>query len=505
MSKVRAALLTLVLLLLAACGGGATLKVTPESASTTASGDPITLTASGGAGSVTWSLSPELGSLSTTSGPSVVYTPPRRVESTQTVTVTASSGGASASATITVEPLIVDVNGVVLDGNGIPAAGFEVAVIGQNKVTTDSQGRFSYSGVVAPYAVAVQDGGEFYVYDGLTKPDPVVFAFSTGGGSGYSATLEGDVGNTTGGNVLGLSLVSSEALLAWRTTSAAGSTSYSANAGLIVPTAEGRLFALEWSQDADGNAADFTGYATYPSTLYLADGGTFSGLVMSLSTVTSSQDLAVNVNVPDYAQLTFFDAGVRFNEGNGPGRPLITHAEDPPSDVSFTVRSPGLSVARMQVLGAIEDSGSGDLAGFAWLSIPAISSSVALSFPPRPILQGPADGASIGPDEEFSWEGNPGTLNWVYFNGPVDINYYTAQNSARLPDLSAFGVSYGSGDSYEWSVLQMRLVGYCESLDDYTREGMLPPNPLFFGLIFGVPPTGEGYMIISPKRQFTIQ
>jgi len=83
MQTFRAVFLIATLLLLAACGG-TTLKVSPDSASTTASGDTITLTASGGSG-VTWSLSPELGSLSATSGASVTYTPPERVESTQTV------------------------------------------------------------------------------------------------------------------------------------------------------------------------------------------------------------------------------------------------------------------------------------------------------------------------------------------------------------------------------------------------------------------------------------
>ncbi|MDX2006538.1 MAG: hypothetical protein SFU83_14795 [Meiothermus sp.] len=65
----------------------------------------FTVTLSTAKGTITWSLSPNLGSLSATTGTSVNYTPPANVAAATTVTLTATSSGVSDSATITISPL----------------------------------------------------------------------------------------------------------------------------------------------------------------------------------------------------------------------------------------------------------------------------------------------------------------------------------------------------------------------------------------------------------------
>ncbi|MBR3085491.1 MAG: hypothetical protein IKH04_03715 [Kiritimatiellae bacterium] len=81
----------------------ATLAITPSS-TTVGSGARQRFTASGGAGSYSWSLSnPSYGRLSATTGSSVVYTPSSAYPSaTQTITVRATVNGLSRSATATV-------------------------------------------------------------------------------------------------------------------------------------------------------------------------------------------------------------------------------------------------------------------------------------------------------------------------------------------------------------------------------------------------------------------
>lgn len=523
MVNFKASFLSILILLLAACSGTA-LKVSPDSASTTASGDTITLSASG-AGGVTWSLSPELGSLSATSGASVTYTPPRRVESTQTVTVTATSGGASASAVITVEPLVVDVNGTVLNEGNAPVGGVEVAIIGYDKVTTDSEGRFSYSEVIAPYVIAVKNSDtNFYVYGGLTKSDPVLF--SNVSGVTYGADIAGTISNTTNGNRLGVELVSNGATYARSGSAADGSTDYSHNAFLLTPTASGQLYALEWTRDANGNASSFTGYASYPNQVFLATGGSFSGLDMSLESVTSSHEVSVSISLPAGAYLSTYSAGVRFATADALARSLVTAHDTSPSSSSFTVYSPGLSNAYTQVLafatessssslsdgpatvlGHAQPAASGVFVGIAWYSALSTASNVAVSFPARPELQQPADGASnVAPGTSFSWVEDPNALNFVRFSGPIQIVYFAAENVAQLPDLSAFGVSYASGDSYNWNVGYMRFGEYCNDLNDFTSEGALSFDLEFLYIFLGLQPaTAEGYYMASSRRSFTIR
>jgi len=527
MRKFKVTFLSAVLLLLAACGGTTTttLTVTPESASTTAGGDTVTLTASGAA-SVTWSLSPELGSLSATSGASVTYTPPERVESRQTVTVTATSASASASATITIDPVLVDVSGVVRGYSGSTAPGVEVLIPGHGKVITDDEGRFSFADVVAPYQIIIRsDATHFTVYDGLTRAEPVLYGYSSG--SSYTATLEGTVSGTTSGRRLAIALDSSGALFINTLSTSDTSTAYSAQAYLISPAASGKLHALEFTEDADGNVSAFNGYATYPDTVYLAAGGTFSGLDMSLGPV---DDHYVNVNIANLSSsfsVTTLFSGVRFAPPSSPGFRIQTARYSSPAD-SVNVLIPELDGAYTQITAFISEAtssspGSGSAlplgiegvnsqvvlptVGAVWKSVPTTATRVILDAPKRPELQGPADGAAdVSPDTVFSWDADPGAFMQVKFYGPVSINYYTDKTEVQLPDLSEFGVSYNSGDSYTWEVEAINLGDYYDTLDGYASPNSLSPYAFYLSLYFGGNPgSADGYLLISSGRGFTIQ
>lgn len=88
-------------------GKPATIGVTPKTALVTAGGAavPFKATLSEVAADVSWTLEPDLGTLSSDTGLETSYTPPATVPAPTTVTLTASLGKLSAHATITVSKL----------------------------------------------------------------------------------------------------------------------------------------------------------------------------------------------------------------------------------------------------------------------------------------------------------------------------------------------------------------------------------------------------------------
>ena len=109
------------------CGGSdgpgspnPSISIAPPSATTSAGADPTTFTATrtGVAEAASWSLDGP-GTLSTTSGDAISYTPPDILDEPATATLTATAGELSAKATITVNPAPsgppVTVSGTVVD------------------------------------------------------------------------------------------------------------------------------------------------------------------------------------------------------------------------------------------------------------------------------------------------------------------------------------------------------------------------------------------------------
>lgn len=131
----------LLALVLTACPSGSTstpvLFVTPVTLTLNAGSPAQTFTASvsGSSGAVSWSLNPasSAGSISPTSGPSTVYTPPPSVAASTTVTITAALAGSSASATavITLTPAPATTGSLQVAISGLPSGlGAQVSVSG---------------------------------------------------------------------------------------------------------------------------------------------------------------------------------------------------------------------------------------------------------------------------------------------------------------------------------------------------------------------------------------
>jgi hypothetical protein len=85
-------------------GVTSSLSVSPDNASVNAGSTPVSFAASlvNVGGPVNWSLDPNVGTLSATTGPSVTYTPPATVTTDTSITLTATAGALTSSATINV-------------------------------------------------------------------------------------------------------------------------------------------------------------------------------------------------------------------------------------------------------------------------------------------------------------------------------------------------------------------------------------------------------------------
>lgn len=195
--------------LLTACPGGGggttpTLTESPTSATLTAGtgNQTFNATLSNATGTINWALSPNVGTLSATTGTSVTYTPPATVASSTAMQLTATSGSLTATANITVNPpATINVSGTLIGINLQPVASAPVVITsgGTNlSTTTNATGVFSVSGVTPPYDATVVTGNLSLIYKGLTCTNPTLVFLGVAPGVSRSASLSGTVSGGTG-------------------------------------------------------------------------------------------------------------------------------------------------------------------------------------------------------------------------------------------------------------------------------------------------------------------
>jgi len=494
--------------LLAACGGTTpSLKVSPTTATVTAGDGPVSFSATL-SGAISWSLSPNLGTLSSNSGANVSYTPPATVASEQTVTLTASSAGLGASATITIEPRTTNVNGVVTDLNGNPLSGKRVFIPGHQLQTSDADGKFSFNDVVVPYTVIVEySSSQYDVYEGLTRSDPRIFAGNSLGSGPYGAHVYGNVSNTSSGDELGIQGAGNGCLLERKISSSANNTSYDTDASLYKKTCNLDVYALEWTKDAYGNADSFVSLGKRAD-VTLADGGSFNNLDIQLSQLSSaSHDLNVTLSPPSSLTPATVEAIVKLSPANVPAFGVPTASFDTTSTTA-TFSSPNISNvsdARMTIWGVFTDSDSNQ--NMAWNTVPVNSNNITISVPEPPAINEPANNATgVTSSTNFAWNGPDDAFYLVEFqhSNSFAVYIYTAAKQTHLPDLSAFNVNYPSNASFNVQIVGFSINGIYESdPDQFTDPNKLPPGIAFEAALFGVPVSDSGFVLGSKKITFT--
>jgi len=412
--------------------------------------------------------------------------------------VLAACGPRKTSATVT---------GHVYGPWGQPLAGVRVQIADRPLATSAADGSFAVDGVTTPYRAVVEFASDEYaVYDGLTTTE-AHFYRPTPPGTPPQATVEGNLTGTVAGRKAAVTFASAKGVGSDALGSQAGSTPYSLDAALVDTTATGRLYALEWTTDAGGNADVFTGYAA-SGELTLVSGGLFSGQDLALDPAPSTHDLTVSLAAPSgdydlYAFITSLRPWPATDRGLSIGHTVFSA----PVPVPATVRSPNLPSARTELVLLVKEAGGTNVTGGVWTNVPATETSASLTVPARPQLLAPADGATnVGPGAAFSWTRPAGGLAMLGLSvGPVTLTGYTAGTEFELPDLSVFGTSYGAAAAYTWRLAHFDLGGM-DATDDLVREGSGSNLSvrLFLPLAFGrTVDGGSGHVILSAERGFT--
>jgi hypothetical protein len=492
--------LVAVVVALAGCSGGSdgdgggggpipAIAVAPRTATVTAGGAGVTFTAtlSGGAtGTITWGLGGGPGTLAPTTGPTTAYTPPAAIAAATAVTVTATAGALGASATVTVLPAGGGaVAGVVLDGNGAPLSGVDVAADGGAPVTTGADGAFALDGVSPPYQLAAVWNGPGFVVgvvlDGLGRTDPVVQIPAVAAGPLTShGTFEGVVTGPPLPYPTGSAVLFS-----------AGAPEVTYTLGAVTDEATGACFGeVEWLGTQALSAVlhamyvddplDPTEYWHGTRSLALDDLQGATGQDLTLSRLATGT-LSVTVTLPADCLGSGTCAGLlayaaEFADGasfDGGADPITTSPE------TFVSVTPELAAAGGSLsLSALSGDTAGAESAVFRAGVPA-TATVSLSPRVRPVPAAPADGATgVGPGSTFSWTSAAfvdGIHELHVARGgvvPRDLWVYTEATSFVLPDLAALGFQLPPGaPSYTWSVVSSGPA----ALDDLAGGGAATP------------------------------
>ena len=396
--------------LLAACGGGgggggdegcpsgSVISINPPSLRVTAGTAAVSF--GGGATNCTadahWTLTGP-GSLDTTSGVPVHYTPPASVDTVTTATLTISMGGLSTSAIISIDPAIVVLSGRVMTVGGFPVANAQVNV-GSGSTTADSSGMFTLAGVTPPYDLYVSSANGLLtsVYPGLRRMDPTLMLFdsddlpTTWIGSG--GPLVGYAAGTVSGGAGFPESPGHEAMVAFRSPDATAAGSVNASTGSFVlqgawwgfSSTTGAIHALQWQVGASDVPVAFDGYATR-SGVTLTSPGTLAGQDLALSPVTASTltgSIGDGLSASLAARAVFTDGGwIRFlpppsvpSFFGGPGTPSfsIPAPAVPGATIDLVARRDYVDRAYQEVhLHGLAPGASGVTAYFGGLPAPA--------------------------------------------------------------------------------------------------------------------------------------
>jgi len=441
--------------------GTPSLTVSPITATVIAGASPVTFSSTlvHATGTVSWALSGP-GAIQPTTGSSTAYTPPASVGAATTATLTATSGTLTASATITVNPPgIVTVAGSVKDTFGKGIAGVTV-LVGSQQTTTDGTGAFSVAGVTTPYAATVVQGSSSRTYEGLTRPDPTLV-----GPTLASASNHGTVkGSLSGGDAL--PAPSDKTVVAWGSPETAAKASATNNPWTVnlawsgtTPTT-GNVHALQWTPTGGAPTA-YKGYGVSTG-LAVADGATVDNVAIAM-TAPAASTISGTVVLEAGVSLLFKDLSIDFADG---ASFAVGTALGGASAFSYAVPDGIGSTATVLASGMYPGS-AGTFTRVSGLASGSSGTSINLLVPTT-YSTPEADATGVTTSTDFTWTPFPGGVYAVTFfsnvQGAPSYFVVTSATSARIPDLSALGITLPAGTTYGWSI---QPVAPWASIDEY--------------------------------------
>jgi hypothetical protein len=463
-------------LLLTACtdspSNSPSLSITPPSSSLNAGDGPLSLiaTLSNASGDVSWTLSPNLGTLSSNTGLQITYTPPNTLTSQTEVTLSASAGSLSAKATITVKPKgagqTITVTGKVLNFVTSKAGAFLPILVNGQKTATDANGTFSVANVLTPYELVVVYPKEDYaeVYIGLTRPDPTVFdyysrdddpqesavtySFSNFDTSpappepsyavdyiacAASTSSQADMGRCMGDNINGQ----------------IGATPYSTVANWNgAPSIRANFYAWQITRNLTENGfitTDFRRFARAENVLLTS--GQAASVSFNFQPLTTTS-VSGTIGVPSGYTLSFRELSFKV------GGQFLLSSESSDTGVPASFNWPAPEATGLELNLSVR-ANKDDAYVYSSFTIAPGTTGLTLALPTAPGLSQPAtDATGVDHETVFSW--TPFDESVYTFRaypeteGALSLYVYTAQTQATLPDLSSLGYPLPKGVKYQW-------------------------------------------------------
>jgi len=379
----------------------------------------------------------------------------------------------------------ITVTGRVLQLNGSDVAFLPVAILGQGAALTDANGNFTIPNVTTPYdiVVALHQGDETsaMVHHGLTRPDPRLVGFPA---RGFSAELSGTV---SGGSGFPLPADEQTRLGIFTDLTDFGSApvvdpttgAYAETVGWgYRPTTNAHFVGLEYRLNGSGQVTSFTGAATGSFTL--TDGGAVA-LPITLGPVATTT-ISGTYSLPD--DYTFLAKASATESGIFDALGVETDSVD---TGTFSFAAPVIAGQSNLVLVA-GGSANGGTMQMIRRNIPAGATGVAIEVPRAADMIFPFDGATgVDHDTTFLTTDFPeGVFMFQWFGraGDPSFTLVSAEPVARIPDLSALGISLPPSASYSFGAIEL---GPFTGMDDFTAPaGPLPGPDLMIGSTSGI-------------------
>jgi hypothetical protein len=394
---------------------------------------------------------------------------------------------------------IITVAGKVVNLSGVAVGSVPVVIGALPPATTDANGNFTIANVPVPYDITVVNSGtkSGLVYIGLTRSDPTL-TFIVSSALANSATVSGTVSGGAG-YPLPANHASVAAFVSPEVTSSntinATTGAYSLSTSWMTPqSTTGALYALQWQRDPTTSLpVAYKGYGTKTGVALLT-GGTFANQNITLSSVGAAS-FSGTVTAPAGYALSDRSVTVLFSTG-GIGILSDGSAPSSPTSTTFNYVTPNVSGATLR-LGATASKGvvtvTGSKAGFA-----VNATGATLALPSGPDYSLPIDAATaVSTSTDFVWTPMTNAVFIVQFAGPAGQPRYqivTTATTAKLPNLTALGLTLPANTLYSWSILSIAPVNSIDAVA--ASVGLL-------GLLTATGPN-EGYTastgLVAPRK-----
>jgi hypothetical protein len=356
---------------------------------------------------------------------------------------------------------------LLLDQYKLPYANMPV-LVDDTLVTTDADGYATMPAVGDQYDVSVVAGDLAYVFHGLSTRSPVVRLVVSGTGAGVSSMslamasppLRDD---QTLVYSAGFANIAEDQQFFGTSIDAEGLSLEGHWAGSSPVTFSAEAFVVDVDPSTGGPLA-FTGYAS--RSWKVTPGAELSWTPSPTAPPFATAAIQVSVSLPAGAQVTSYDVWAREASGRQSHLgPIVSFAY---TDEKVLV--PDLPGA---VFDVIAGTGDGTSVFEAEADGLHAGDQVTLEAHSGPVPLSPEDGADVSLDTDFTWTEDEGAVYRLFLtahDGDKTRTYVivTTEPTTRLPDLTALGAPFPSGQELSWQIFSLPGVA---PLDHFAADG----------------------------------